>query len=163
MSSDRLPPWHFGAGPFLGHSLDHDAINIQNCLHTWAEPVWEVFLRTTSLQLLQAVTGQSSKTVSSNNIAILLCGVGKMFVGELVEEGKSKPQIITCIIFRRLVAYIVNSLLACTADGRFCKAISLQVTVSHGGTVRLRRNGIFMRPKSEDLQTLECCGASRIF
>jgi len=39
------------------------------------------------MQLLQAVTGQNSSSVASKNAVILLCGVAKMLVGELVEEG----------------------------------------------------------------------------
>lgn len=40
-----------------------------------------------SLQLLQAVTGHNPNTQGSGNAVILLCGVAKMFVGELIEEG----------------------------------------------------------------------------
>ncbi len=44
-------------------------------------------IRPVLLQLLQAVTGQNPSTVGSKNAVILLCGVAKMLVGELVEEG----------------------------------------------------------------------------
>jgi len=39
-------------------------------------------------KLLQAVTGQNSSSVASKNAVILLCGVAKMLVGELVEEAR---------------------------------------------------------------------------
>ena len=68
---------------------------VQSCLSQRADhasaklyfPIWRM-IEAVVLQLLQAVTGQSIKTTSSNNNAILLCGVGKMFIGELVEEGE---------------------------------------------------------------------------
>ena len=40
------------------------------------------------LQLLQAVTGQNPSSAASKNAIILLCGVAKMMVGELIEEGE---------------------------------------------------------------------------
>ena len=40
------------------------------------------------LQLLQAVTGQNPNAVNAVNVVIILCGVAKMFVGELTEEGE---------------------------------------------------------------------------
>lgn len=40
------------------------------------------------MQLLQAVTGYNPNSAGANNAAILLCGVAKMYVGELIEEGE---------------------------------------------------------------------------
>lgn len=43
-----------------------------------------------SLQLYQAVTGQNSNAANALNVSIIMCGVAKMFAGELVEEGDFK-------------------------------------------------------------------------
>ena len=47
------------------------------------------FIPVFGIQLLQAVTGQNASTASAANVVIVLCGVAKMFVGELVENGES--------------------------------------------------------------------------